>query len=381
MPQTDTTPAQPGSSHIVEGLIQFGLIAIILVLCAQVFSPFASVAGLGLILAVALYPLHRSLAARMGGRQGAAATVLVLSGLLLLGVPTVMLGGSLAGQANALYTDIEAGSLEVPVPSPAIQDWPVVGERLYTAWNSAAADMQGFVETNHTKIRDLSRWAVATAAGTVGTVLAFLGSLIVAGIIMAFGKSGSAAMLRIFSRLAGSDRGPKLQTLSTATIRSVATGVVGVAFIQALLLGIGFMLAGIPAPGVLALIALFLGILQVPALVVSIPAIAYLWWAGGDDGTLINILLTIYLAIATLADNVLKPMLLGRGVEAPMPVILIGALGGMVTYGMIGLFTGPVVLAVGYVVFMGWVDGPSNGTESLTQAEVPSSGAPTGEPG
>jgi len=381
MPQTDTTPAQPSSSHIVEGLIRFGLIAIILVLCAQVFSPFASIAGLGLILAVALYPLHRSLAARMGGRQGAAATVLVLSGLLLLGVPTVMLGGSLAGQANALYTDIEAGNLEVPVPSPTVQDWPVVGERLYTAWNSAAEDLQGFVETKHTKIRDLSRLAIATAAGTVGTVLAFLGSLIVAGIIMAFGTSGSAAMLRIFSRLAGSDRGPKLQTLSTATIRSVATGVVGVAFIQALLLGIGFMLAGIPAPGVLALIALFLGILQVPALLVSFPAIAYLWWTGGDDGTLMNVLLTIYLLVATLADNVLKPMLLGRGVEAPMPVILIGALGGMVTYGMIGLFTGPVVLAVGYVVFMGWVDGPSNETESLTQAEAPSAGAPSGEPG
>ena len=373
MPPTDTTPGQPMSSQLVEGLIRFGLIIVILVLGAQVFAPFASIAGLGLILAVALYPLHRGLANRMGGRQGLAATVLVVSGLLLLGLPTVMLGGSVAGQANQLYTDIENQSLEIPVPAPSVKDWPVVGERLYKGWSEAAEDMQGYVETNHSKIRDISRWAVTAAAGTITTIAGFLGSLIVAGIIMAFGETGSAAMCRIFTRLSDATRGPRLHTLSTATIRSVATGVVGVAFIQALLLGIGFILAGIPAPGVLALIALFLGILQVPALVISVPAIGYMWWAGGDDGTLVNVLLTVYLLIATLADNVLKPMLLGRGVEAPMPVILIGALGGMVSFGMIGLFTGPVVLAMGYVVFMEWVDDQSIAAESVSTEPAHSS--------
>jgi predicted PurR-regulated permease PerM len=199
---------------------------------------------------------------------------------------------------------------------------------------------------------------------------------------MAFGESGSAAIRRIFTRLSGLERGPKLQTLATATIRSVAAGVVGVAFIQALLLGIGFILAGLPAPGILALIAFILGIVQVPALVVSLPAVAYLWWAGGDGGTVANVLLTVYLLIATLADNVLKPILLGRGVEAPMPVILIGALGGMVSFGMIGLFTGPVILAMGYVVFMEWVDAryPGFGTapaQTAAAAETPPVGNPS----
>jgi predicted PurR-regulated permease PerM len=161
---------------------------------------------------------------------------------------------------------------------------------------------------------------------------------------------------RIFSRLSDPAQGPRLQTLCTATIRSVATGVVGVSFIQALLLGIGFILAGIPAPGLLALIALFLGILQVPAMVVALPAIAYIWWVGGDDGNVQNIALTIYFLISMLADNVLKPVFLGRGVEAPMPVILIGAMGGMISFGIIGLFTGPVIMATAYVVFMEWVD-------------------------
>lgn len=143
--------------------------------------------------------------------------------------------------------------------------------------------------------------------------------------------------------------------LSTATIRSVASGVIGVAFIQALLLGIGFLLAGIPGAGILAIITLFIGILQLPALVITLPAIAYLWGIT-DSGTISNIIWTVYLIVAGFADGILKPILLGRGVDAPMPVILIGALGGMVTMGLLGLFIGAVLLAVGYKLFMSWVD-------------------------
>ena len=356
MSNQDSPSEQSVTSLLGEGLIRFSLIAVILFLCIQVFAPFARVVGLGLILAIALYPLNQTLASRIGCRPGLAATILVISGLLVLGLPTLMLGESMADQANQLYTDIEDGTLKVSAPAPAIADWPVIGEPVYQAWSKVAEDLQGYMEANHAKIREFSRWAVSTAASIAGTILAFLGSLIVAGIIMAFGEPGSAAMSRIFNRLSDSSRGPKLQVLSTATIRSVATGVVGVSFIQALLLGIGFILAGIPAPGILALIALFLGILQVPAMVVALPAIAYLWWAGADDGNLVNIALTVYFLISMLADNVLKPIMLGRGVEAPMPVILIGAMGGMISFGIIGLFSGPVILATAYVVFMEWVD-------------------------
>jgi predicted PurR-regulated permease PerM len=134
----------------------------------------------------------------------------------------------------------------------------------------------------------------------------------------------------------------------------VASGVIGVAFIQALLMGTGFIMAGIPVPGVLVLICLIFGILQLPAAIISLPAIVYLWWSG-DASAVSNIIFTIYLLVAGLADNVLKPLLLGRGVEAPMPVILMGAMGGMVSGGIIGMFIGAVVLAVGYRIFMDWV--------------------------
>jgi predicted PurR-regulated permease PerM len=309
-----------------------------------------------LILAIALYPLHRAVAARLGGREGAAATVVVLLGLLLIGAPMVLLGTSFAERVHDTYEHFEGDSLAIRKPDPAVAEWPVIGPRLYAAWNSAAQDLPGYLTEHKAELQNVARQGLGIAANTAGSVALFIGALIVAAIVMAFGEAGSAAMQRIFSRLTDPIRGPKLQQLSTATVRSVATGVIGVAFIQALLLGVGFMFAGIPAAGVLAFVTMLIGIVQLPALIISLPAIAYLWWA--DGSTTHNAIWTVYLLIAGMADNVLKPLLLGRGVDAPMPVILIGALGGMVAAGIIGLFVGAVALAVGYQLFMEWVDNP-----------------------
>lgn len=343
------------SRDLLETLFRFGLVVFLAVMCARVFAPFATLMIWGLILAVALEPLNAKLAARMGGRRGLAATVLTLAGLLLLGVPTVMLGSSLAAHVQELAAAAHDGALHVPAPAPGVAEWPVVGKKVYTVWNSAAANLPAFVSEYQAQIKDLSRKGLAAAASTAVEILLFLGALVIAAIMMAYAESGSGAMRRIFSRVTDPVRGPRLQKLATATVRSVAAGVIGVAFIQAILLGMGFMFAGIPAAGVLALLVMFLGILQVPALIVTLPAIIWLW-VSGDSSTTSNIVWTIYLGIAGMADNVLKPLLLGRGVDAPMPVILIGALGGMVAGGIIGLFVGGVLLAVGYQLFMEWVD-------------------------
>jgi predicted PurR-regulated permease PerM len=343
------------SKDLLETLFRFGLVVFLAVMCARVFAPFASLMIWGLILAVALEPLNAKLAARMGGRRGLAATVLTLVGLLLLGVPTVMLGNSFATHVQEVAAAARDGALHVPAPAPGVAEWPVVGKKIYAVWNSAATNLPAFVNENQAQIKDLSRKGLAAAASTAVAILLFLGALVIAAIMMAYAESGSRAMQRIFSRLTDPVRGPRIQKLATATVRSVAAGVIGVAFIQALLLGMGFMFAGIPAAGVLALLVMFLGILQVPALIVTLPAIIWLW-VSGDGSTTSNIAFTIYLGIAGMADNVLKPLLLGRGVDAPMPVILIGALGGMVTGGIIGLFVGGVLLAVGYQLFMEWVD-------------------------
>jgi len=367
------------SKDLTDVLVRVGLIAFVVVMCVKVFAPFMGLMLWGLILAIALYPLHQRFAKRLGGRQGRAATLLVLAGVLLIVLPTGILGSSFAGHIHSIYTVFEQKSVTVPPPNPAVADWPVVGKKIYAAWKSAEENPPAFLEKIKPQLESFLRKGVSFVANTAGGILAFVGSLILAGIIMAYGESGSAATKRILCRLSGPVSGPKQQTLSTATVRSVATGVIGVALIQALLLGIGFMLAGIPAAGLLSMLVLLLGIAQLPAALISLPAIAYLWWSG-DASTVSNIFFSVYLLVAGLADNVLKPLLLGRGVEAPMPIILLGALGGMVSAGIIGLFVGAVLLAVGYQIFMDWVNeaGDEPATESgqsETAAQVPPAGS------
>jgi len=343
------------SKDFTNAMIRIGIIAFLVVMCLRVFAPFANLMLWALILAVTFYPLHQRMAKPLRG-QGRAATLLVVAVILLIAVPTAMLGESFAKHIHSAYTAFENNSITIKQPDPKVADWPLVGKRVYSTWNKAANNLPVLLKEKKEQLKNISRWVLSAAANTAGSLLLFVGAFIIAGVMMAYGESGSKAMQNIFNRLTSKERGSRLQSLSTATVRSVASGVIGVAFIQALLLGIGFIMAGIPAAGVLAVVVLLIGILQLPAIIfISLPAIAYLWWSG-EASTTSNIFYSIYLIAAGMADNVLKPILLGRGVDAPMPVILLGALGGMVSSGIIGMFIGAVLLAVGYQVFMDWVD-------------------------
>ena len=265
-----------------------------------------------------------------------------------------MLGYSFATQVQQMQQTYESGGFEITPPKASVEEWPVIGEKIYAMWNTAAVNLPKLLEENKAQLHNLSMKVFTMARDMLGSVFLFLSALVIAGIMMTYGGAGSQVMERILNRLAGPEKGAQLYALSTTTVRSVASGVIGVAFIQALLLGVGFMLSDIPAAGVLAVFVMVLGVLQLPASIISLPAIAYLW-LGGDASMLSNILFTLYLLVAGMVDNVLKPVLLGRGVDAPMPIILIGALGGMIAAGIIGLFVGAVVLTVGYEIFMAWV--------------------------
>lgn len=359
--QTDYSTLQKIlSKDFTDTMIRIGLIAFLVVMCARIFAPFANLMIWALILAVTIYPLHQRLAKLLGGRQGRASVVMVLAGLLLIAVPITMLSGSFAKPVQKAYTAFETDTLTIKQPNPKVADWPLVGERIYSSWKKAANNLPAFLKENKDQLKQISTGALSAVANTAGSILLFVAAFIIAGVMMAYGKSGSKAMLSIFNRLTDKDRGHRLQKLCTATVRSVASGVLGVAFIQALLVSIGFTLSGIPAAGVLTFIVMLVGIMQIPALIITLPAIAYLWGVG-EASTMSNIFFSMYLIAASISDNFLKPLLLGRGVNAPMPVILLGALGGMISAGIIGLFIGAVVLAVGYKIFMNWVD---NGEET-----------------
>ncbi len=350
----DTEMGQHGTSGLLDVLIRAGLILALAMLCYQVFAPFLTLMVWALILAVALYPMHQYLAARIGGKQGLAATIVVLLGVTLIIVPTAVLMSSLGDSVHQLINDVQEGTLEIPAPRESIATWPIVGEKLYAFWSAAYTDLPALIKSLQPKIGDLAKTAVGFVAGIGAGLLQFLAAFIIAGILMAFGQAGSRASLAIFERFAGPAQGAEFTRLATATIRAVAQGVIGVAFIQAILVGLCLLLAGIPFAGVLAMIVLVLGIAQVPALIVTLPAIGYIWWRG-DYGTVEAIIYTALIFVSGMADNVLKPLMLGRGVDAPMPVILLGALGGMAAGGILGMFVGATLLALGYQIFMGWV--------------------------
>lgn len=353
------TPADPEfeeriAARFLEALIRAGLILVLAALCYRIFSPFLTLMAWALILAVTLYPVQQSIAARFGGRQGLASALLVVLGIALIVAPTAVLMNSFGDSVHHVVAGVRANSLVIPAPPDSVAGWPVIGERAYALWARAHTDLPGLVQSLQPKIGMLAASAVGFVASIGGSVLQLLASFIIAGIIMAFGAGSRHASEAIFARLAGQSRGAELATLSVATIRAVALGVIGVAFIQAIIVGLCMLIAGIPLAGALSLIVLVLGIAQVPAVIVTIPAIAFIWLSGAY-GSAAAIGYTALLLVAGMADNVLKPLLLGRGVDAPMPIILLGALGGMATAGILGMFVGATLFALGYRLFMGWV--------------------------
>jgi len=366
--EPDHEPEERAPPRLLDVLIRAGLILALALLCYRVFSPFLVLMVWALILAVTLYPLHQAVARRIGERQGLAAILITILGVLLIVTPTGLLLSSMGDSVQQLIRDVQHDTLRVPPPRPNVAAWPVVGQKVYAFWEKAHADLPGLVQSLQPKIGDLAKATLAMVASIGRAILQFIAALIIAGIIMTFGGAGDRSSRAIFARLVGSERGAEFSHLAVATIRAVAQGVIGVAFIQAMIVGLCLLIAGVPWAGVLAGIVLVLGIAQVPAALVTLPVIAYIW-ASGDYGNVAAIAYTILLFMAGLADNVLKPLMLGRGVDAPMPVILLGALGGMADSGILGMFVGATLLALGYQIFMGWVAttpegaGPTDGDD------------------
>jgi predicted PurR-regulated permease PerM len=275
-----------------------------------------------------------------------------------------MLASQFGDSIQDLVKSVRDNTLQIPAPSEKIATWPIVGKKVHATWSQAHDDLPGLVRSMQPKLSELATKALGIVAGLGGGLLLFLASFVIAGIMMAYGDPGTRAMKDIFERIFGIARGQEFAKLSTDTIRAVASGVIGIACIQALIIGVSLMIAGVPFAGVLAVVVLMFGVAQLPALLVTLPVIVWIW-ASGDYDTVPAVVYTVVLFVGGLADNVLKPLMLGRGVDAPMPVILIGALGGMATGGILGMFIGATVLALGYQIFMRWVaDNPERAQQA-----------------
>ena len=352
-------------ARTMDAAIRLSLLALLILWCFQIVRPFIMPVLWGAIMAVAIYPLFVKAYTAFGGRQKLTATLITLLALAILIVPTVMLSGSVVESSKALATDIEAGTLTVPPPSDKVKDWPLIGEKLHGAWSLASTNLEGALEKFKPQVEATGKWLLSAAAGVGGGVLMFVISIIIAGAFLVYGRSGSQAMESIAGRVMGKKGGKEFVDLAGATIRSVAQGVLGVALIQSILAGIGLLVMGVPYAGIWAVLVLLLAIIQLPPLLILGPIVVYEFSVAE---TVPAVIFMIWSMIVSVSDSFLKPLFLGRGMDIPMLVILLGAIGGMMLSGIIGLFVGAVVLAVGYTLFTAWLEEEQQAPETPAES-------------
>lgn len=339
-------------ANAMASFIQIGALLLLLMLCYRIVAPFVHIVLWGIVLAVGLYPLHQSLAAKLGGREKTASTILVLIGLALIIVPVWMTTGSSIEAAKTVATNIEAGTVAINPPDADVAEWPIVGERLYQFWSEAASDITATMNNYSEQLRMIGQKLFAIAGGMVFGALQFALSIVIAGVLVTNAESGHRVARQIAGSLMGDESGDKMVDLSIKTIRSIFKGVLGIAVIQAVAALIGLLIMQVPAPGLWALAVLVLCIAQLPPWLILAPIAV---WVFSIADPVPATIFAVYMLIVSLADMVLKPMLLGRDVDTPMLVILFGAIGGAMAMGIIGLFLGAVILAVTYELLAAWM--------------------------
>src|SRR5271170_510390 len=337
----------------LEVTIHVGLVALLTAACLMILLPFLPLVAWGIIIAIAVFPAYRRLRSMVGERGKLAAILFTLLFLAILIVPIALLADTMVEGFHTLTVHIKDGTFAIPPPPANVGTWPIIGAPLQKLWNMASTDLTGLLQSLAPKITTLAPGVLAASAGFAFTVLQFVLSILITGVLLANASGCATATRSLTNRLLG-DRGPEFEDLAGSTIRSVTNGILGVAVIQTVLAGLGFLVGGLPGAGLWTLIFLFAAVLQAGALVL-VPAVIYMF---AIAGTTKAVLFLLWCIVVALIDNVLKPLLLGRGVAVPIAVVFLGAIGGFIAMGIIGLFVGAIVLSVGYKLFLAWLEGP-----------------------
>jgi predicted PurR-regulated permease PerM len=357
--------------EIIQLAIRLGLLAFLLYWSFILVQPFIPIFAWSVVLAVALYPVYNWLSVHLGDRPKLAAVIITVVSLAIVIGPATWLGLGLIEGLRSFAGQLDSGRLIVPSPPESVKDWPVVGAQLYTLWDQASTNLRAVLSEIAPHLKPLAGPVFAFAGSASLGTLKFIASVLLAGFLFPSGPRLVAAIRSVQARLV-SQRGQDFVALAGATIRTVSQGVIGIAVLQSLLFGIGLKLAGVPSAGVLAFAVLVLAIMQIGSAIVLIPVIIWIWTTKAFMAAL---LITIYLLVVGLADNVLKPMLMGRGLSTPALVIFIGLLGGTIAHGIVGLFIGPIILAVAWELMMAWIradqaSAPLPEGEKVVAAEV-----------
>lgn len=348
---TNPAPEKPMLGQVIEIAVRLSILAALVYWCLTILMPFMPLLIWGVIIAVATYPFFQTLNKKLGHRNGLTATLIAILMIAVIIVPCVLLADSLLEGIHHLRNTYEQDGSLIPPPDERVKSWPAFAKPVVDLWTMASKSTQTFVVQYKDQLANIVKWTVKSLAGIGVGILEFIVAVIVAGVMLAYSKSGGEATERVFIRLIGR-RGQEFVKLTETTIRQVVKGILGVAFIQTILASIGFFVVGVPAAGLWAVICLVLAIVQIGVGPVVIPLIIYVW---STSSTLTAILFTVWSIMVLTIDNILKPWLLGKGAPVPMLVIFLGAIGGFIAVGFVGLFLGAVILSLTYKLTIEWI--------------------------
>jgi len=349
---TPTSPASrpPDLARVTLGVLVLGLL---ILACLWILQPFLGAIVWATMVVCATWPALRALEARFGGRRWIAVTILTIGMLLLLVVPLVLAAVTIVDHVNDVSVWV-ARAADVTIPPPP--DWlarlPLVGPSLTDQWQQLSAIGHDELVA---RAAPYAQAAVQWLAGRVGglglLVLNFLLTIAITAVMYTTGEQAADGIRRFARRLAG-DRGAQSVDLAGRAIRAVALGIVVTATVQSVAAGIGLALCGVPYALAFSAIIFMLCLVQLGPLLVMLPAVGWLYWVGHPVAATVLLVWTIVVGVI---DNVLRPMLIRRGADLPLPLIFAGAIGGLVGFGVVGLFVGPVVLAVTYRLLEWWI--------------------------
>lgn len=335
----------------IDVVLRVGLVALLIGWCVWIAQPFILPLLWGAIIAVALDPAHERLARGLGQRPGLAGGLLAAAGILLMVGPLAGLGVALAGSVRDLATRAIRGELVVPPPPDGLATIPLIGPALDEYWQLASTNLRELLEQLEPQIREAATWLLGFAGSLGLGFLSGLFAVVVAGVLLAWRDRIVPTVHRLAVRIAG-ERGEPLLLLGEATVQAVARGIVGTAFVQALLATAGFMVAGVPGGPLWGFLVFVLGLVQIGAFPVMIPVAI---WAFSTMSALPLVLFLVWTVLVSLVDNVLRPLWIGAGARVPLLVLLVGVIGGLLAHGLLGLFVGPVVVALGYTLLTAWL--------------------------
>jgi predicted PurR-regulated permease PerM len=335
----------------VELTIRLAVLGLLLYWSFLLVRPFVTIAIWSVVLIVALYPVYEWMVERLGGRRRLAAALLTILNLLVVIGPVAWLALSLIDSFRAVFEQFDLSDLSLPRPPETVKSWPLIGDPLYQFWELASTNLREAVVKIAPQLKPLGTILLQIAAEAGTGVIKLLVALIVAGFLFSSAPSLIAAARMFVGRLA-SRRGEEFVQLAGATIRGVSRGVVGISVLQTMLAGIGLTAAGVPGASLITFAVLILGLIQIGPAIVIIPLILWSWTA---METTTALLFTVYMVPVNLLDNVLRPLVMGRGLNTPMPVILVGVIGGTISHGVTGLFLGPIILAVIWELGVAWI--------------------------